>query len=171
MDETRLRKLVADGESLRGIGILLGASPFVIRNRLKRLGIKTRIAVNRENTDTEAKSLELICRHHGLTTHWRWNSAKGPRFKCGKCNVAAVSKRRRKLKLLAVEHKGGKCEKCGYNRCIAALEFHHPDPGEKDFQLSQSHVLGWVEIRAEIDKCLLLCANCHRETHAELIGE
>ena len=63
---------------------------------------------------------------------------------------------------------GGKCVRCGYNNCMAALEFHHLDPNEKDFSLSDRDLkLDWVLIKQELDKCILLCANCHRETHAQ----
>jgi HNH endonuclease. len=57
---------------------------------------------------------------------------------------------------------------CGYSRCIKALEFHHRDPAEKDFAPGGSYVLGWERIRQEFDKCILLCANCHREEHDRL---
>jgi hypothetical protein len=85
---------------------------------------------------------------------------------CKPCMIAQSSERQKKLKLLAVEYKGGVCEKCGYNRCIAALEFHHTDPKEKDFILSgvKSYVFN-ERIQKELDKCQILCSNCHRETH------
>lgn len=77
-----------------------------------------------------------------------------------------VSERRRKLKDMAIEYKGGKCEKCGYNKCNGALEFHHLNPEEKDFSISSSGTTKSFErIKIEIDKCILVCANCHREIH------
>jgi len=90
-----------------------------------------------------------------------------------KKNVVNVSKRRRKLKELAVAYKGGSCraKKCGYNRSIAALEFHHLDPNKKDFSLSSSGTTkSWDSIKIELDKCVLLCANCHREIHNNIIN-
>ena len=77
-----------------------------------------------------------------------------------------VSERRRKNKDMAIEYKGGKCEKCGYNKCNGALEFHHLNPEEKDFSISTSGTTKSFErIKKEIDKCILVCANCHREIH------
>lgn len=82
---------------------------------------------------------------------------------------AAVTKRRKKLKQMAVEYKGGKCAKCGYDKCNDALEFHHPDPTQKDFSISnKGRTIAWEKIRKEIDKCIMLCANCHREVHANI---
>jgi len=77
-----------------------------------------------------------------------------------------VSESRRKLKLRAVEYKGGKCILCGYNKCVAALVFHHLDDAEKDFQVG-SNLRSWERVKAEADKCILVCANCHAEIHAE----
>jgi 5-methylcytosine-specific restriction endonuclease McrA len=71
-------------------------------------------------------------------------------------------KKRKKIEL--VEYKGGKCVRCGYNKCIEALEFHHRNPKEKDFSIS-SNSMGFEKMKLESDKCDLLCANCHREEH------
>lgn len=86
------------------------------------------------------------------------------------CNLKdKVTKRRRELKTLSVEYKGGGCSRCGYARCISALEFHHLDPNKKDFNpSSDGHTRSWERTRAELDKCLIVCANCHREIHHEL---
>lgn len=79
----------------------------------------------------------------------------------------AVAKRRRRVREMAVEYKGGKCQLCGYARCIGALEFHHPDPSKKDFGVSMDGLTrAWTKVKAEIEKCVLVCANCHREIHA-----
>ena len=60
--------------------------------------------------------------------------------------------------------RGGCCERCGYNKCIKALEFHHLDPSKKDFTISNDH-FRLKEAIEESKKCILLCANCHRELH------
>jgi biotin operon repressor len=87
-----------------------------------------------------------------------------------KRNVKAVQRRRLKIKGMAVEYKGGKCKCCGYSKYQGALEFHHLDPSEKDFNFSQKgHCRSWEKVKIELDKCILVCANCHREIHAGLI--
>lgn len=72
-----------------------------------------------------------------------------------------------KRKYEAVLVRGGKCEKCGYNHNIAALEFHHLNPDEKEFQIDMRHFSNSSieKLQKELDKCILLCANCHREEH------
>jgi hypothetical protein len=78
----------------------------------------------------------------------------------------AVSKRRKKIRDMAVEYKGGKCILCGYNKCCEALEFHHLDLGMKEFSISQDGLTrSWGRVKKETDKCILVCANCHRELH------
>ena len=72
---------------------------------------------------------------------------------------------RKKTKELLVEYKGGKCEFCGYDKCIEALEFHHIDETTKEFAISGS-TKSLEKQKKEADKCYMLCANCHRELHS-----
>lgn len=64
---------------------------------------------------------------------------------------------------------GGKCQRCGYNRSIHALECHHLNPDEKEFAFNKAKSISWETIKNELKKCVLLCANCHREEHDEEI--
>ena len=67
---------------------------------------------------------------------------------------------------------GGQCALCGYNKNIQALEMHHIDPQEKDFTFSDTKKYHtWEELSIEMQKCVLLCANCHREIHYPLDEE
>src|SRR6266404_5211874 len=83
--------------------------------------------------------------------------------------IQAVSKRRRAVKTLAIEYKGGKCQLCGYDKYQGALELHHLNPQQKEFGIGQrGHSRSWDRVKAELDKCVLMCANCHREVSAGL---
>lgn len=77
-----------------------------------------------------------------------------------------ASQQRTWLKERAVAYLGGRCRGCGYQKSLAALEFHHRDPREKDFEISSK--MSWAAIEPELQKCILLCKNCHAETHAGL---
>ncbi len=57
------------------------------------------------------------------------------------------------------------CEICGYDRVLHALELHHLDATEKEIDPSQMKSFQEVKIVQEMEKCQLLCANCHREAH------
>lgn len=86
-----------------------------------------------------------------------------------KRSVQYVSKRRQKIKEMSIAYKGGSCSKCGYYKCNGALEFHHLDPTKKDFSVAKKgHCSSWEKVKKELDKCILVCANCHREIHEEL---
>ena len=59
---------------------------------------------------------------------------------------------------------------CEYDKCIDALDFHHIDASKKSFGLSARGVTrAWDKVKAEADKCVLVCANCHRELHAGVL--
>lgn len=78
--------------------------------------------------------------------------------------IKAVAKRRRKVKSLAIEYKGGRCQVCGYDKYQGALDLHHINPSEKDFSIGhKGYTRSWEKVKAELDKCVLVCANCHRE--------
>ena len=76
----------------------------------------------------------------------------------------AVITWRKRTKLKLVEYKGGKCQICDYNKSLNALHFHHIDPNEKDFQISGKS-LSFDKLKSEVDKCILVCSNCHSEIH------
>lgn len=84
-----------------------------------------------------------------------------------KAQSLSVSKKHHRLRLKdkAIEYKGAKCSICGYCKCKQALEFHHLDPNQKDFSISAANTKAWSKIQIELDKCILVCANCHREIH------
>ena len=106
------------------------------------------------------------CPQHGLT-EYTWRPSE-KRYRCRKCSIEAVQRRRYKVKEQAVEYKGSKCEICGYNKCIDALEFHHLDPSQKDFGISQKgYTRSWENVKKELDKCIMVCSNCHKEIHSK----
>lgn len=85
--------------------------------------------------------------------------------------LRAVQLQRKKIRQLAIAYKGGKCSRCGYDRCLEALEFHHISSDSKDFGISaRGHSRSWERTKAELNKCVLLCANGHREIHARIIS-
>lgn len=105
------------------------------------------------------------CKHHGETDFVIRTDGYS---RCKKCVVIAVQKRRDNVKQKAVDYLGGECSRCGYSKCVKALEFHHPDPSIKGFGIAhRGKTRSWEKVKLELDKCILLCANCHREEHSE----
>ena len=101
-------------------------------------------------------------KHSGRTHPMTW---------CKKCVNDYSAEKQRVIKKRAVALLGGKCAHCGYSKCIRALEFHHPDPSIKH-KAGRSYgaprTRGWKRYWEEISKCILLCANCHREEEQRL---
>lgn len=104
----------------------------------------------------------IVCRKHGYTEHVLRKDGK---YRCKKCTCEHVSEKRRQIKLELIKYKGGKCEICGYDKCIAALEFHHIDPKTKKFGIGNGNIKSLNILKQEVDKCLLLCNRCHTELH------
>lgn len=94
---------------------------------------------------------------------------------CYDCNPIGLScaeaqkRKKQKLKQILVDYKGGKCERCGYDKSLSALQFHHKNKLQKDFSISQINLNSTTHsldsFKQEVDKCELLCANCHAEEH------
>jgi excinuclease UvrABC ATPase subunit len=119
-------------------------------------------------TEEKKRYITKNCKHHGDV---KFILEGRGYYRCTKCRMDAVSRKRKKLKKDLVEYRGGQCEICGYNKCVAAMDFHHTNPAEKDFGLSKDgHTKSWEKLKKEADKCILVCANCHREIHEELNG-
>lgn len=82
-----------------------------------------------------------------------------------------VDKRRKDIRQMALNYKGDVCQVCGYNKCESALVFHHIKSNEKDFGLSaKGYTRSWVKVKKELDKCLLVCSNCHAEIHSRQLS-
>ena len=88
-----------------------------------------------------------------------------------KTNSQAVSDYRRNRKLNLIAACGNKCCICGYNKAISALEFHHIDPSQKEFGIAANGTCHNIQKDiAEVRKCVLVCANCHREIHEDMFS-
>jgi predicted HNH restriction endonuclease len=65
----------------------------------------------------------------------------------------------------AIEYLGGKCKDCGGVFHRSVYDFHHLDESQKELALSKGRFMSWDKYKAELDKCVLLCSNCHRIRH------
>jgi 5-methylcytosine-specific restriction endonuclease McrA len=112
-----------------------------------------------ERARREADKCFLVCANCHRIRHARSKTDSGhPVVRSGQ-----------KIKVRAVAAAGGACRGCGFDAPVDALEFHHLDPTAKEFGISVDGVpRSWARVEAELAKCVLLCANCHRETHAGL---
>lgn len=110
------------------------------------------------------------CRRHGTVEFHRYSAGQGAhRWRCKRCVGERVTRRHQKLRRILVDEAGGACAVCGYDRCIINLHFHHVDPSTKTFSMSMARGKSIAAYRAEAEKCVLVCANCHGEIETGLI--
>lgn len=101
---------------------------------------------------------DFYVRKNGKLTCW-----------CKSCLIDLSENRQKETKLQGIQYLGGCCSVCGYARYEGALEFHHVDPEKKDPKWNTMKTRSFEKLKSELDKCILLCANCHREKHGGLI--
>jgi DNA-binding CsgD family transcriptional regulator len=179
--KNEILRLRDEGKTYNQIKEITGLSKATISYHCKRIGVDGRIdgkGLKNKNVD---EINEFYKSHTTKETAKKFNigistikkivenkNRKLTETERKEYNYDHVKNFRKRNKERAVDHKGGKCEKCGYDKCTSALEFHHLDPEKKDFTLSQNMNMAWDKIKVEIDKCILVCANCHREIHEEI---
>lgn len=166
-----LADLTQDGLSTREIGTRLGLSQGTVRHWLRRHGLKTRHqrpgARKKRRRGEDPDKQVMICQRHGSTEFWLEDRGI---YRCLKCRSEAVSRRRRRVKQMLVAEAGRKCALCGYDRHVGALQFHHLESSQKLFGLADRGATRSLDAaRAEAEKCVLLCSNCHAEVEAAMV--
>ncbi len=150
------------------------------RNELRKHWMET------IDSDSFPHAIERICRDCKKPRMCKWSSSftqtGKPEYKtrCEDCHNKYLNDLRKAGRVLVtsqkldrkylakkrcVDYLGGRCVRCGYDRCIKAMTFHHRDPATKEFTVSQMLDRAWPVLVAELDKCDLLCFNCHMEEH------
>ncbi|HWD86455.1 MAG TPA: helix-turn-helix domain-containing protein [Solirubrobacteraceae bacterium] len=162
IEREKLAELTEKGMTVAQISAQVGISHAAVRHWLGRYGLRTARQKRPPKTDRPEAMRE--CRHHGNTSFVMDGAGV---YRCRRCRVEAVARRRRRVKQILVEEAGGACRICGYGRCVAALHFHHLDPAQKTLPVSLAGVTLSIDfMRAEARKCVLLCSNCHAEVEA-----
>lgn len=171
MDGELLKNLLSQGLSMRSISIKLGCSLSNVRYWSKKLALKSNFKTFKEHEAKQyAKDSFKNCPRcnivKSLEEFYTRRKSTQPSTYCKICSNDSAKERQKAFKVKCVTYKGSKCMLCGYDKCLAALEFHHLNSPDKDFSIAKSWPLGFKEkVIKELDKCVLLCANCHRETH------
>jgi transposase len=171
LPKKELEALIADDATLSEMATAMDRSEATVRHWLRSYGLSgrqrrgPRPIVSFEKVQAAIRegcsTIDGECPTHGSATFVIENSG---RARCRACRQARVAEWRRRVKQRLVAEAGGKCRLCGYSRHVGALEFHHLDPGQKEFGLSvRGLTRSYAALQAEAGKCVLLCANCHAE--------
>lgn len=155
MNKSKLQDLVEDGHTQREISKRTGLSQSTIRYWLKKHNLATAAAAGRN------KKHSCLC---GETDSSKFYGHR--KSLCKTCDNQRVVKKNRNNMSWAREQKGNACQHCGYNEYQSALCFHHLNPNEKD--PNATNMSGWSRkrLKREIEKCILLCSNCHIAHHS-----
>lgn len=132
-------------------------------NTLRRQKYAEREKATKDNPFKGNEKVCPICGSHFIPK----TAAANQRTCCYNCMPDGVQLTRGMFLAKIKETHGGKCVRCGYNKCLKALEFHHIDPSKKDFTISNDH-FKLQEAVEEIKKCILICSNCHKELHDDM---
>ncbi len=175
MDKSDLEKLIGQNKSIREMSIALNCSDSTVKHWLKKFKLKTNfLRYNKGGTSStnRAKILEFgtafkctTCGEENEACFMKLGPGRKSRTICKKCHNQQRIQQQRGKKEKFVLLKGGKCEKCGYSKCLSALEFHHVNPKEKDPRFIHWKNFSDIKIQKELDGCILVCSNCHREIH------
>jgi hypothetical protein len=178
MDKSTLETYISQGLSLGQISKITNKSRTSIRHWLKKFDLKTKNKSFKEQPRTkniilfngikskccpkckEVKNLqnEFYTSKNGDVHGW-----------CKSCNNKITYEKQLARKVECVKYKGGKCIVCNYDKYIGALDFHHVNPEEKEFNIAQLRSYSLEFLIKELDKCVLLCKNCHAEVHHGLV--
>ena len=160
-----LKKFVDEKLTQRQIAEKLNCSQTNVRHWLKKYKLST---YKLKLIDGKTKKCPKCKENKEFDEFYDRRGKKAGSVYCIPCSNEESRERNRKFKIKCVEYKGGKCVKCGYSKYLGALQFHHLNPQEKDFSLSRVRSLNFNEkIKQELDKCILVCSNCHFEIHGE----
>lgn len=176
MDKIQLQKYVEQGFSIREISKETNKSQTNVRHWLKKYGLKTQNLSFSQGFALKEKIIEngieyKLCAacntKKELLKDFYTKNKKYSHAWCKSCLNKQTIKWQQERKIEAINYKGGKCIKCGYNKYAGALDFHHLDPSKKDYSISRRKNCTLDTIKPELDKCILLCRNCHAELHFE----
>lgn len=161
MKKIELQKKITEGLSTRKIAEKFELSQSTINYWLKKYKLKTKPKLGRP-TWPNGKHL---CKYCGVKNKNRFYQKS--KMICKTCQNKKRSLQFVEKKKKAVVFYGGECIRCGYSKYYGALEFHHRDPKNKVLNpVKIINRTNWEKAKIELDKCDLVCSNCHREIHA-----
>jgi len=174
MEKEILSSFIEKGLTQRQIGDKFKISHTAVRYWLKKFNLKTKIQFRKKSSIINGCKKCIECKKNkSIDEFYMRTDKKNYASKCKKCANEYYGKRIKDVKLRMIIYKGCKCKRCALNlkdTHYSVFEFHHRDPKEKDVNFAKIKYQKWDVIEKEIDKCDLLCANCHRLEHAKIEG-
>lgn len=175
-----LLKLISLNHSTYGMAKALNCSQCNIRHWLKKFGLKSqKIKGSLRNSKGHVDPIKANNTHKKCSkcknlfefnkSNFYITSTGKVYSRCIRCADEGAIFRQRARKSECLNYLGGKCAVCNYNKYQGALEFHHIDPSKKSFAIGTLKTYSMEVLKPELDKCVILCSNCHKELHGGLI--
>jgi transposase len=178
MEKQEIVELIEKNYSQREIAKSLNTSQGNLKHWMKKFNVKTKLKSGNKRSDnnkkekfcSKCKTVKPLDDFYNMMTKNRTHEKSGY---CKKCSNNYHTERVRKVKIKMIEYKGGECERCELpleKSHYSVFDFHHIDPDTKDPNFKKIKFQKWEFIKQELDKCKLVCSNCHRIIHAEIRG-
>ncbi len=169
MDINILKEFIKLGLSTYQISKRVGKSQTSIRYWMKKFNLKTNLSERSDNSKCLTCEKELtglqrkFCCNICRCKYNNYYANGGNGYQTYENQKQRGNDRKNEF----IEIKGGKCMVCGYNKCNRALTFHHREPEHKKIQLDARSLSNRTLSKCleELEKCDLLCFNCHMELH------
>ena len=170
----------------REIADMIGCTEAAVYGRRKKAGVKPKFTTH-WTQEQESEYLRLHasglrqCRKCGqIKAHSEYSNVSTDRHNgrdglnrwCRTCKAEYQAQRIEARRLYWLELAGNACQNCGWNAYSVSLDFHHVDGDSKEWspgKLIMSRPIGDAEVRAELEKCALLCCNCHQAIHRGML--
>ena len=169
MEKEKLKELFIDKNlSQRSIAKELQCSQSTVKYYIKKYClVKTKGEKKVITEDITKVCSKCMVKKPASDFYFRKERVNELYSQCRSCNSKDATERMQAIKLKLVELKGGKCQLCSFSEYVGALEFHHVDPKEKDKNVSRL-IKSKInqQVIDEINKCVLVCSNCHKMIHA-----
>ena len=167
MEKITLENLIEKGYTYKKIAEELELGNSTIGYWLKKYKLKTKNKKHNTKIENGIRKC-LICKCDKAEDEFYKRRKSNSTSYCKKCSNNYHTERLKRIKIKMINYKGGECTRCHLKleECnYFVFDFHHLNPSEKDPNFSKIKFQNWDKIEKELNKCILVCSNCHRTIH------
>ena len=163
LNKLQLEQYCNDGLTIREMANELNVVYSTVRAYLNKYNLKTSYMRGKTKATLYRKKYNYYCKTCGCTDSTMFYPNQ--KYRCKKCVNQRTIEVGRETAVKIRTYYGNKCLICGYNKYQCSLDLHHIDPNTKDINYSNIRYWKWERILKELEKCILVCRNCHQAIH------
>lgn len=172
MDKNELEKYIESGCTIAEISEKTNKSKTSVRHWLTKYGLKTtgKAGAKPKNDIVDGMKMCSCCKKILPISEFRERKDRPGTLQpyCKSCASGFVVEKNNRHKKALVKYMGGKCADCGIVGHHSIYDFHHTEPEHKDFTIQSNRHYNFAQLIDELDKCVMLCANCHTKRHLDM---